>query len=43
MYGKMHRQLYDNQQYAGNITVVPGTYSGMLTQELRDLWEREIV
>ena len=32
----MHRHLHDNQQYMGNITVIPVTYSGMFdvgTQE----------
>ena len=34
MYGKMNRQLFDNQRYTGNITGVLVTYSGMLgTQE----------
>ena len=41
MYGKTHRQFHNNQQYAGNITVLPVTYSGTLTQELRNSRERE--
>ena len=36
----MHRRFHNNQQYAGNITVVPVTYTGMLTRELRNSWER---
>ena len=35
MYGKMHGQFHNNQQYVGNITVLLVTYSGTLTQELR--------
>ena len=41
MYGKMHRQFWNNQQYTGNIMVIPVTYSGTLMRELRNLWERE--
>ena len=41
MYGKTHRRFHNNQQYAGNITVIPVTYLGTLTRELRNLRERE--
>ena len=41
MYGKTHRRFHNNQRYAGNIMVIPVTYSGMLTRELRNLRERE--
>ena len=37
----MHRRFHNNQRYTGNITVLPVTYSGTLTWELRNLWERE--
>ena len=43
MYGKMHRQLHDNQQYVGNIMGIPVTYLGTLMRELRNLQERETV
>ena len=36
MYGKMHRRFHSNQQYVRNITVLPVTYSGTLTWELRN-------
>ena len=41
MYGKTHRRFHNNQQYAGNITVIPVTYSGTLTRELRNSRERK--
>ena len=41
MYGKMHRRFWNNQQYTGNIMVIPVTYSGTLMRELRNLWEQE--
>ena len=31
----MHRQFHNNQQYVGNIMVIPATYSGTLMRELR--------
>ena len=37
----MHRRFHNNQRYAGNITVLPVTYSGTLIQELRNLREWE--
>ena len=37
----MHRRFHNNQRYAGNITVIPVTYTGMLTRELRNLREWE--
>ena len=37
----MHRRFHNNQRYTGNITVTPVTYSGMLTQELRNSREWE--
>ena len=41
MYGKMHRQFRNNQRFTGNITVVPVTYSVMLTRGLRNSREWE--
>ena len=41
MYGKTHRRFRNNQRDAGNITVLPVTYSGTLTWELKNTWERE--
>ena len=41
MYGKTHRRFRNNQRYAGNITVLPVTYSGTLTRELRNTREQE--
>ena len=41
MYGKTHRRFCNNQRDAGNITVLPVTYSGTLTRELRNLREQE--
>ena len=41
MFRKTHRRLHDNQQYAGNITVIPVTYSGTLTREIQNLREQE--
>ena len=41
MYGKTHRRFHNNQRYAGNIAVIPVTYSGTLTRGLRNLRERE--
>ena len=41
MYGKTHRRFHNNQRYTGNITVIPVTYTGMLTRELRNSRERE--
>ena len=37
----MHRQFHNNQQYLGNITVLPVTYMGTLTWGLRNSRERE--
>ena len=37
----MHRRFHNNQRYTGNITVLPVTYSGTLTRELRNLREQE--
>ena len=37
----MNRCLHNNQRYRGNITVIPATYSGMLTWELRNLQEQD--
>ena len=37
----MHKRFHNNQQYTGNITVLPVTYSGTSTRELRNLRERE--
>ena len=37
----MHRRFHNNQQYAGNITVLPVTYTRTLTRELRNSRERE--
>ena len=37
----MHRRFHNNQQYVGNIMVIPVTYTGTLTQGLRNLRERE--
>ena len=39
MYGKTHRRFRNNQRDAGNMPVIPGTYSGMLTRESRDSQE----
>ena len=41
MYWKTHRRFHNNQRYAGNITVIPVTYSGTLTRELKNLQEWE--
>ena len=41
MYRKMHRRFHNNQRYAGNIMVIPVTYTGTLMRELRNSWERE--
>ena len=41
MYGKMHRRFHNNQRYEGNIMVIPVTYSGTLTRELRNSREWE--
>ena len=41
MYGKTHRRFHNNQRYAGNITVIPVTYTRTLTRELRNSRERE--
>ena len=41
MYGKTHRRFRNNQQYAGNISVILVTYSVTLTRELRNSRERE--
>ena len=41
MYGKRHRRFHNNQRYVGNITVIPVTYSGTLTRELRNSREWE--
>ena len=41
MYGKTHRQFRNIQRDAGNITVLPVTYSGTLTRELRNSREWE--
>ena len=36
MYGKTHRQLRNNQQYMGNITGKPVTYSGNIDVGIRE-------
>ena len=41
MYGKTHRRFRNNQQFTGNITVIPVTYSVALTRELRNSREWE--
>ena len=41
MYEKTHRQFHNNQRYAGNIMVIPVTYSGTLMWELRNSREQE--
>ena len=41
MYGKTHRRFRNNQRFTGIFTGLPFTYSVTLTQELRNLRERE--